>query len=81
METDRSNGETFVKNVFDMMTGSESNISISCLNNSITTGLISKDTEVKRWPCVHQIYLAVQPHDLGMLTGSDIKKTSNHWCI
>ena len=36
------------------------------------TGLISKDTEVKRWPCVHQVYLVVQPHALGMLTGSDI---------
>ena len=25
-----------------------------------TTGLISKNTEVKRWPCVNQIYLVVQ---------------------
>ena len=33
---------------------------------SKTTGFISKDTEVKRWPCVHQVYLVVQ-HGLGLL--------------
>ena len=52
-----------------------------------TTGLISKDTEVKSWPCVHQVYLVVQhglvflkisfdtmPHALSTLTGSDNKQ-------
>ena len=37
-----------------------------------TTGLILKDTEVKRWPYVHQVYLVVQPHALVILVGLDM---------